>query len=55
MPAPSVYSRPMPDACLGPPSVDGDAGGVAIPRTLTVGELVERSAATVGLEWVAGR
>ncbi len=45
----------MPDACLGPPSVDGDAGGVAIPRTLTVGELVERSAATVGLEWVAGR
>jgi HPr kinase/phosphorylase len=32
-----------------------DAVGVAVPRTLTVGELVERSAATLGLEWIAGR
>ena len=32
-----------------------DADGVAIPRTLTVAELVERSAATLGLVWIAGR
>jgi HPr kinase/phosphorylase len=32
-----------------------DAAGVAVPRTLTVAELVERSASTVGLVWLAGR
>lgn len=32
-----------------------DAAGVEVPRTLTVAELVERSAATVCLAWLAGR
>jgi HPr kinase/phosphorylase len=32
-----------------------DAGGVAVPRTLTVAELVERSSASLGLVWIAGR
>ncbi len=43
----------MSDAQHAAPLVDAD--GVAIPRTLTVGELVERSAATLGLVWLAGR
>lgn len=45
----------MADAQLAPLATPPDDSGIAIPRTLTVGELVERSATAIGLKWVAGR
>ena len=50
-----VYSGRMPDPQHGTLHRDRDAGGVAVPKTLTVGELVELTAATLALRWIAGR